>query len=206
MTPREATTAIILCGGRASRFGGVRKALLDMAGKPLIGHVIERLRGQVDGIVLACGASTAPYAAFQAADLTCIPDRDGGQGPLGGIVSALALAQTPWVLTTPADTPFIPPDLVAALTPACRSEGAAAVRAGGRRQNLSLLLDRERAASLAAFYDAGGRATHRWLDAHAVAEVELPAEDFANINSAEDLAAARRRLRGGRLALPENAE
>ena len=196
MTPREPTTAIILCGGRANRLGGVRKALLDVAGRPLIGHVIERLRGQVDGIVLACGESTAPYERFHADGALCIPDRDSGQGPLGGIVSALAVAQTPWVLTTPADTPFIPLDLVARLAPACHRTGAAVVQAGERRQNLALLLNRERAASLAAFYEAGSRAAHRWLDANAVAEVVFPAEDFANINSAEDLAAARHRDRG----------
>ena len=37
--------------------GGVDKPLLDLGGKPLIAHVIERLSAQVDAIVLSCSGS-----------------------------------------------------------------------------------------------------------------------------------------------------
>ena len=188
MAGRPPTTAIILCGGRGTRLGGIDKPLLDLGGKPLLGHVIERLRPQVDAVLLSCARESADYEAF---GYPVVEDEDDAQGPLGGFVSAMPHVRTPWVLTTPADTPFIPCDLVDSLAPTCRQHGAAVVTAGGHRQNLAMLVDREHADSLAAFYRRGGRAIHRWLVANAVAEVEFPAAGFLNVNTPDDLEAAR---------------
>ena len=104
------------------------------------------------------------------------------------------------MLTTPADTPFLPSNLVADLAPACARRGAAVACAGGHRQNLSMLLEKRQAASLAEFYRAGGRAVHRWLLANGIDEVEFAQDGFFNVNTPEDLALAherttRRRLR-----------
>lgn len=187
---RETTTAIVLCGGQGTRLGGVAKPLVDLAGRPLLGHVLDRLRPQVGGIVLSCAGAKLRQ------DFGCpvVVDAQPNQGPLGGIVSALATVSTQWVLTSPCDTPFLPMNLVDALATACRRTGAAVVTAGGRRQNLCMLLEERRAASLAAFFAAGGRAAHRWLDANGVPAVKLPAGDFLNVNTEADLQAARERL------------
>ena len=188
MAHRPAITAIVLCGGRATRLGGVDKPLMAVGDKALLGHVIECVRPQVDALLLSCAKATAAYEAF---GHPVVEDRDAGQGPLGGFVSALPQVRTPWVLTTPADTPFLPDNLVASLAKACRRTGAAVVTAGGHRQNLAMLLDAEHAQSLAAFYDDGGRAIHRWLVASATTEVDFPADQFLNVNTAEDLSRAR---------------
>ena len=188
---KQEVTAIVLCGGRGQRFGGVDKPLLRLGERTLLGHVIDRLRPQVDRIVLSCARLEDAYLEFGCA---VVPDLKAGEGPLGGIVSALAEAPHSWLLTTPADTPFLPPNLVEALAPACRREGAGVATAAGRRQNLTMLFDRARAESLRAFFESGERAVHRWLDAHAVPTVEFPANDFLNVNTPADLDAARRRL------------
>ena len=164
------------------------KPLLEVADRVLLGHVIDRVRPQVDALLLSCGQATPAYEAF---GHPVIEDRDAGQGPLGGFVSALPQVRTPWVLTTPADTPFLPDNLVALLAAVCERSGAAVVSAGGHRQNLAMLLDAEHAQSLAAFYEDGGRAIHRWLVANAVTELEFPAAGFLNVNTADDLARAR---------------
>ena len=194
-----AVTAIVLCGGRAMRLGGIEKPLADLGGRSLLAHVIARLEPQVDSIVLSVGRGSAHYAGF---GYPVVVDDDPDQGPLAGIVSALAAVETPWTLTTPADTPFLPSNLVSALAPACREQGAAVAWAGGHRQNLAMLLDEEQAAALAEFYRAGGRAVHRWLVASGVDEVAFPGDGFLNINTPEDLALARseldRRHRPGR--------
>ena len=191
-----AVTAIVLCGGRATRLGGIEKPLADLGGKSLLAHVIARLEPMVDDIVLSVGGDPERYEEF---GYRTVPDDDPGQGPLAGIVSALAAVHTPWVLTTPADTPFLPSNLVAALAPACARRGAAVACAGGHRQNLSMLLEKRQAASLAKFYRAGGRAVHRWLLANDVDEVEFALDGFLNVNTPEDLSLARaettRRLR-----------
>ena len=185
---RPAITAVVLCGGRATRLGGVQKPLTDLGGKPLVAHVMARLEPMVEQIVLSVARDVERYELF---GYPVVADIDPDQGPLAGIVSALATVQTPWTLTTPADTPFLPPNLVAALAPACTRRGAAVVSAGGHRQNLSMLLDQRAAASLAEFYHSGGRAVHRWLVANDVDEVEFPKDGFFNVNTPEDLALAR---------------
>lgn len=187
---RETTTAIVLCGGQGARLGGVAKPLIDLAGRPLLSHVLDRLRPQVDDIVLSC-ACAGPYRRF---GCRVAVDAHPNQGPLGGIVSALAQTTSRWILTSPCDTPFLPTNLVETLAASGGQAGAAVVAAGGRRQNLCLLLDERQAASLQAFFTSGGRAVHRWLDAHSVPSVEWPAADFLNVNTAADLQAARKRL------------
>ena len=187
-TQRPAITAVVLCGGQATRLGGIEKPLTDLGGKPLLAHVIARLEPMVDDFVLSVAREAEHYEQF---GYPVVADDDPGQGPLAGIVSAVAAAQTPWILTTPADTPFLPSNLVADLAPACARRGAAVVCAGGHRQNLSMLIDQRLAASLAEFYRSGGRAVHRWLVANGVDEVEFPQDGFFNINTPEDLALAR---------------
>ena len=221
---RPTITAIVLCGGRATRLGGVDKPLTEVGDKTLLGHVIDRVRPQVDELLLSCAQTTAAYEAF---GHPVVADQDAGQGPLGGFVSALARVRSPWVFTTPADTPFLPDNLVASLAEACETRplrgrpenslrefsrlqapltarqqrvfvpwkrtGAAVVAAGGHRQNLTMLLDAEHAQALAAFYEDGGRAIHRWLVAHAITEVDFPVDGFLNVNTPEDLAVAEAR-------------
>ncbi len=184
------TTAVVLCGGRGRRLGGVDKPLVELAGKTLLAHLIERLEPQVNAIVLSGVRLRQAYESF---GYPLVEDEDPDQGPLAGIVSARSVVQTPWILTTPADTPFLPSDLVSSLASCCRRTGAAVVTAGGHRQNLAMLLDRERMESLTRFYADGGRAVHRWLTANGVEEVELPAPGFFNINTPDDLARARLR-------------
>lgn len=187
---RPAITAIVLCGGRGTRLGGVDKPFLKVADKALLGHVIDRVGPQVDELLLSCAKTTAAYEAF---GHPVVEDRDADQGPLGGFVSALPHVRSPWIFTTPADTPFLPGNLVAALADVCERTGAAVATAGGHRQNLAMLLDAEHARSLAAFYEDGGRAIHRWLAGNAITEVGFPADDFLNVNTAEDLATAEAR-------------
>lgn len=57
-------SAIVLAGGRATRLGGIDKALVSFAGRPLIAHVLERLRPQVDDIVINCNRNEEVLGSF----------------------------------------------------------------------------------------------------------------------------------------------
>lgn len=181
--------AIVLCGGRGRRFGTPTKPLADLHGKPLVAHVIDRLKPQVDDIVLSCAQ---PNPAYEQLGYRIVLDTTPNEGPLGGIVSVLDVVEPAWVLTTPADTPFLPSDLISMLALVCQEHGLAVASAGSRRQNLTMLMDEAHTASLLRFFESGGRAAHRWLNDNAAAVVEFPAAGFLNVNTAEDLAAARR--------------
>jgi molybdopterin-guanine dinucleotide biosynthesis protein A len=105
---------IVLAGGRSSRMGGGDKALLQLAGRTLLAHVIERLSQQVDEIVLNVNGDSARFASF---GLPIAPDAIGGHaGPLAGVHAGIAWAkanrpQSRCVMTVAADTPFFPGDL-----------------------------------------------------------------------------------------------
>ena len=182
--------AIVLCGGKGHRFGTPAKPLADLHGRPLVAHVIDRLKPQVDDIVLSCAQ---PNPAYEQLGYRTVLDATPDEGPLGGIVSVLDVVEPAWVLTAPADTPFLPSDLVPKLVPICQQHGLAVASAAGRRQNLTMLMDEAHTASLHRFFESGGRAAHRWLDDNAAVEVEFPASGFLNVNTPADLEAAHQR-------------
>ena len=189
----EELTAIVLCGGSGARLGGTDKPLAEVHGRPLVEYVIEALTPQVGGFVLACGREPERYEPL--GQPTAV-DFQPGDGPLGGIVSALPHVATEWILTHPADVPFADAALVSRLASAAEADGVAVPRAAGRRQNLVLLLSRQRAHELARFYRHGGRAVKDWLDEQAVVSVDLDdlSASFFNVNTAADLAECERRL------------
>lgn len=185
--------AIVLCGGKGRRFGTAAKPLADLHGKPLVAHVIDRLKPQVDDIVLSCAQ---PNPAYERLGCRTVLDATPNEGPLGGIVSVMDVVAPAWVLTTPADTPFLPSDLVAHLAPVCQQRGLAVASAASRRHNLTMLMDEAHTASLRRFFESGGRAAHHWLDDSAAVEVEFPASGFLNVNTPADLEAAHQRGSG----------
>ena len=193
--PPEDISAIVLCGGSGRRLGGVDKPLLRVGGKALVEFVIARLRPQASRIVLSIGGEPAPYQGF---GCELVSDREPDQGPLGGLVSCFAGLVGPWLLTCPGDAPSTAPNLVESLFSDARERGIAVAHDGERRQNLTMLLHRERADSLMRFHADGGRAVHRWLDAEAIPSTLLPdlAESFVNINTPADLENFRRSLAG----------
>ena len=188
-----ATIAVVLAGGRGRRLGGCDKPLLEVGGRPLVAHVLARIVPQVNDVVLACSRSAAAYRQF---GWPVVADEQPDQGPLAGFAAALATVRSSWTLVVAADTPFLPPDLVARMAPSCHRHGAVVASAGGRRQNLTMLLAASKAQALAAFFATGGRAAKHWLDAEDVPTVAFDADAFRNVNTAADLAAVRARCAG----------
>jgi molybdopterin-guanine dinucleotide biosynthesis protein A len=85
---------------------GTDKALLKLAGRPLVEHAVEKLR-RVCAEVHIVG-SKPELAAFA----PVIPDLHPGCGPLGGMEAAMASSQSTWSLFTPVDMPFFPSALL----------------------------------------------------------------------------------------------
>ncbi len=193
MRPQD-VTAIVLCGGAGSRLGAPDKTLVPVLGRPLVGYTLDGLAQQVGRVVLSCGRDPQPYAALGHMVVT---DADPGEGPLGGISSALPSVESDWILVYPGDMPFPDHGLVERLGPTAESRGVAVPRTGAQRQHLVLLLSRAMAAELAAYYQSGGRAVREWLDECEVEGVEMDdvAASFFNVNTPADLAAAEERLR-----------
>jgi molybdenum cofactor guanylyltransferase len=108
---------VILAGGRSSRMGGSRKALLELNGRPLLSHVIDRLQAHLDPLMLSCDSETSEFESF---GLPLVPDLlPGFRGPLTGLCSALQYladkGQQNSLVLCPCDAPFIPHKLVQTL-------------------------------------------------------------------------------------------
>jgi molybdopterin-guanine dinucleotide biosynthesis protein A len=119
---------LILAGGRSSRMGGRNKALVSLAGQPLIGHVIQRLAPQVDTLALSVEKPSTGLAAFGLPQV--VDPTPGHGGPLVGLLAGLRYfqGQRGWVLLLPCDAPFLPTDLATILhTRAVESSVPAAV-------------------------------------------------------------------------------
>ena len=119
---------LLLAGGLARRMGGGDKPLVKLAGKPILDHVIARLRPQCGELILNANGDPDRFASW---GLSVIADTlPGHPGPLAGILAGLEWAkanrpQISHVVSVAADTPFIPCDLVARLLAAARDSGLA---------------------------------------------------------------------------------
>lgn len=194
MTPVRAAdvTGIVLAGGMGRRMGSVDKGLVLLAGAPMVAHVLARLAPQVGAIVINANQNAERYAAF---GHPVAPDEVGGfAGPLAGLHAGMARASTPYVVTVPCDSPFLPDDLVARLAAALVAQRAqlAVACTGAQPHPVFALVDRGVRAHLAAFLQSGGRKIDAWYATLAVAAVPFDDEEaaFRNINTPDELAAA----------------
>lgn len=115
-----------MTGGQSRRLGGSPKALMPLAGEPMIHWVINRMKPQVDYLLLSV---EQPAGDFESFGLPQVADPlPGNQGPLGGLCSALkhVRRQYEWLLLAPCDAPFLPLDLAGRL----RDEATAANKPG----------------------------------------------------------------------------
>ncbi|WP_235035439.1 molybdenum cofactor guanylyltransferase MobA [Roseomonas sp. 18066] len=191
--PMGKTLGVILAGGLATRMGGGDKPLRRIAGRPMLAHLVERLRPQVDALLLNANGDPARFAAY---DLPVAPDPiPGNLGPLVGILAGLDHATEKnfdWVLTCPGDTPFIPPDLATRLHAACRQDSTLVARAssGGQDHPPVALWATSLRDTLRTAINHGERQPRRFADSLGCATVEWdaqPSDPFFNANTPEDL-------------------
>ncbi|MDG1124903.1 MAG: molybdenum cofactor guanylyltransferase [Pseudomonadales bacterium] len=107
MIAEKDITALILCGGAATRMGGVDKPLqmTEKAGLvlPMLDHVIATLPANAP-LLISANRSLDAYA------LRGSVIKDGeqkGSGPLLGVLAGLRSAQTEWLLVCPGDMPYL---------------------------------------------------------------------------------------------------
>ncbi len=81
---------------------GREKALLELAGKPLIEHAAIKLRRIcAEMAILGSSAELKRFAPV-------VADLHPGCGPMSGLETALAHASHDWSLVVPVDVPFVP--------------------------------------------------------------------------------------------------
>lgn len=187
-------TGVILAGGSGRRMGGRDKGLLEVAGRPLVGHVVEQLRPQVTELAISANHNLSAYERWGA---PVWPDAASSPpGPLAGVAAAMRRMVTEWAVFCPCDTPLLPRDLVQRLAGALDNRAELAVAHDGERmQPLFMLVSRPLLAPLDAFLASGQQRAADWIATRETALVAFPeAHAFFNANTPEDLDRLEREL------------
>jgi molybdopterin-guanine dinucleotide biosynthesis protein A len=176
--------------------GGGDKTLRLLAGRPMLDHVLERLQPQVAAIALNANGDPARFARW---GLTVIPDTiEGHPGPLAGLLAGMEWAQRcnfaiANIVTVPADTPFIPRDLVENLERA--RDGDIVIASSETGPHWAIGLWPVRLASLvrAAMIEDGLRKVSAFAARHRYSFAtygQAEPDPFFNVNDSRDLEAA----------------
>lgn len=179
--------AVILAGGMARRMGGHDKGLVDFDGQPMIQCTLDRIRPQVDSILINANRNQAQYQQF---GYPVLSDIDTGYlGPLAGMITAMHHTQAQLLLTVPCDCPQLPLDLAARMYSVMQQQGCEIVVAsdGKREQPVIMLLKPELVSSMQAFLDGGERKIDFWYIKHNYAVCDFSDVDnaFTNVNTPE---------------------
>lgn len=203
----ETIAGVLLAGGQSRRMGGGDKCLLKLGGKTLLDHAIDRLRPQVDMLVLNANGDPARFAEF-GLDVTADPI-EGFAGPLAGVLAGFDWARehapdARWIVTAASDTPFFPRDLVARLLKAVGDSypAIALARSNGRQHPVFGLWPTALTGDLREALENGTRKVLDWTSRHHTAGAEFsPVEvgsqkldPFFNANRPDDLAEAEKLL------------
>ncbi len=165
---------------------GTDKALIEVDGVPLARRVANALRAAGADPVIAVGGD---LEALTALGLTVTPDRHPGEGPLGGILTALAETTEDVVVVLACDLPAADADTIRAVALALGDADVAAPWHDGRHELLHAAYHRRAEPVLQAAFDAGERAPHRAVADLVVVGVDgLPAAALADADTPDDLA------------------
>ena len=178
----------ILAGGQGRRMGYQDKGLVEYQGKPLVQHVIDRIKPQTNNIRIIANRNIETYQALGYAVISDV--ESGFHGPLMGMLSAMQNTQSDTLLFVPCDTPNLPDDLIAKLHQTMLAEDAEIVVATDETQKqhaVVALVKTKLKSALQDFLNQGERKVMKWNHSRKLATVTFNSINFANINSLAEI-------------------
>ena len=192
--PRDDITGFVLAGGQSRRMKQ-DKAQIPWGTGTLLSDACRRLQQVTSKVFVVGGQSGADRP------VTVVPDAFPGRGPLGGIYSALASAQTDWSLVVAVDLPLVTVRFLRFLADisAAAPTLAVAAKVGGRIQPLCAAYNRKLIPEIEHRIESGDLSIHHLLESvstRIIEEREFLAAGFSsemlfNVNTPEDLERAR---------------
>lgn len=196
---KDDITGVLLAGGRSRRMGGGDKGLREIAGRPMLAHVLNRFAPQVGRVVLNANGDPARFAAI---GLPVVADPiEGNVGPLAGVLAGMRWSaenapRATHVATASTDAPLIPEDLVARLAEALQgsAQKIALAKSGGHLHPVIGLWPVALADDLEGALNEGLRKVLHWTDRHGTLSVDFPffeaqgreIDPFFNANTPEE--------------------
>ncbi|XVJ68929.1 MAG: molybdenum cofactor guanylyltransferase [Rhizobacter sp.] len=195
---RHDITGVVLAGGQGQRMSGADKGWVLFREEPLIVHALRRLKPQVGGLIINANRELPRYRALGHRVVSDESDNDTipYAGPLAGVLAALRVCTTPWIVTVPCDSPKLPDNLVARLVGAVMQADSQPTLAtaitpnakGHQTHPVFSLLHSSLKTSLVAYLEGGGRSMHQWLKQAGALQVSFDdSTGFANLNTMQEL-------------------
>lgn len=197
-------TIAVQAGGKSSRMGE-DKALIRLAGIPLIERVLGRIDGLADEILI----TTNRPETLTHLNLRMAPDEVPGAGALHGLKTALSAAQGDVVLVLSCDTPFVSRELLEHLLNRAHEADVIVPKHGDKYEPLQAVYNSAHCLpALEAALESDKRRMVSFFPKVHILPIEEPVLteldpsglSFFNINTPADLERAERLLnRGGRI-------
>ncbi|MBC7225864.1 MAG: molybdenum cofactor guanylyltransferase [Thermoflexales bacterium] len=169
---------------------GKDKAFLELGSRPLIAHVLDRMAGVCDEVLVV--ANDIPrYAGLGA---RVVPDVFPGVGVLGGLHAGLRAAQHDLILAVGCDMPFLNPDLLRAFAAWAEGYDVVALRRGEQVETLHAAYRRTCLPAMEAAIRAGERriisffphVRVRYMAPEETEALDPGLRSFRNVNTPEE--------------------
>jgi molybdopterin-guanine dinucleotide biosynthesis protein A len=179
--------SIIVAGGRATRMGGVDKAMLPLglSGETLIADIIKSCPGKVFvvGNPREIGIDTADL-------VTWVPDLNPGGGPAAGIWSGLTSVTSEYVFISAADQTLSSDTVSTLIAAALGRDGAWAIRSDGNGQPLCACVRTELLRELLTSTQGANQSPLRLLSSLQMVGVNVNPDQVVDFDTWQDVAKA----------------
>ena len=184
-------SVVIQAGGNSSRMGR-DKGLVELAGKPMIQHVLDQVEGLADEVLI----TTNNLANFAQFNLKMASDEVAGAGALPGLQTALKATSAKYMLLLAVDMPFISRAVIDHLLELRFEANLIVPRWENRFQPMQAVYEREVVLSavntalahnkkrMISFYD---EIIIHTVDEETIRELDPTGLTFFNVNTPEDL-------------------
>ncbi len=191
MHRQNKVSGVVLAGGLARRMDKQDKGLIEYHNKPMVSYAVEAMSQVTETVIINANRNLKAYGQFSC---EVISDQTNNfDGPLAGVLAAMNHTKTDILLVMPCDSPLIKSQhLQKLLTALIEKEVDIAVAFDGERLHPVLLaLKTSLQHSLADYLQQGQRKIDKWLNQHALYQVDFSqeADIFLNINTLSELQA-----------------
>ena len=191
----------VLAGGKSQRFGE-DKSQVRLEGTLLIDYILSEIKDEFKEIVIV---SNNKIHFKNSEKISMIADFEKGQGPLGGVLSAMKWVKQKnkdykWISTFPADTPFFKREILQKFFKEIKIEESRLffIKSNNTRHNIFGLWSIDLLGELEEDLKKGDRKVELWANKVGVKVIDMEfinEDPFFNINTKEDLEKAKQRLK-----------
>ena len=185
--------SVVLAGGKSKRFGE-DKSQVKLKGKLLIDYILSEIIDEFNETLIVANQN---INFIQSSKISLIKDFKEGQGPLGGVLSAMKWIKENkkkynWISTFPVDTPFFTKKVLKSFYKNIKiDEGKLFfIRSKETRHNIFGLWSVDLMDQLESDLLKGDRKVELWANSMGVKTINIEYQNidpFFNINTKEDL-------------------